>query len=135
MFSDVLSEQYVQYGSWVFLCNNDCFIFQLLCIFEWDNDDCLLLGYVMKLDFVLDGLLLDGFFDGLCLRLEMLFYGWCIMFWVVDQLGCVLVGLCECVLEDGIQCSIVVNGVEVGKVIVLLVEWLMCNIDINFDWQ
>jgi HAMP domain-containing protein len=62
-------------------------------------------------------------------------HGWRTMFWVVDQSGRVLVGPRERVPEDGTQRSIVVNGVEVGKVIASPVERLTRNTDINFDRQ
>ena len=62
-------------------------------------------------------------------------HGWRTMFWVVDQSGRVLVGPRERVPEDGSQRSIMVNGVEVGRVIASPVERLTRNTDINFDRQ
>lgn len=38
LLSDALSEQYAQHGDWVFLRNNDRFIFQILRSFERDNE-------------------------------------------------------------------------------------------------
>lgn len=143
MLSDALSEQYAQHGSWAFLRNNDRFIFQLLRTFERDNDDRSPPGHGMKPGPMEgqgpDGPPPDGPPDGPSdtppPRPEMPPHGWRTMFWVVDQSGRVLVGPRERVPEDGTQRSIVVNGVEVGKVIASPVERLTRNTDINFDRQ
>ena len=143
MLSDALSEQYAQHGNWAFLRNNDRFIFQLLRTFERDNDDRSPPGHGMKPGpregQGPDGPPPDGPPDGPSdtppPRPEMPPHGWRTMFWVVDQSGRVLVGPRERVPEDGTQRSIVVNGVEVGKVIASPVERLTRNTDINFDRQ
>ncbi|OVY25694.1 two-component system sensor histidine kinase BaeA [Klebsiella quasipneumoniae subsp. quasipneumoniae] len=141
MLSDALSEQYAQHGSWAFLRNNDRFIFQLLRTFERDNDDRSPPGHAMKPgamdapDAGPDGPPPDGPPDGPRPRPEMPPHGWRTMFWVVDQSGRVLVGPRERVPEDGSQRSIMVNGVEVGRVIASPVERLTRNTDINFDRQ